>query len=502
MKLTKRILSAVLALSLTAGGSLPAVSAYDISEAVSVSSKTDIAMEAYASEYRKHLVNRETEFSISVSSEFMEDMNNVFKMISLAVKDTPESSAVEGDYLAWVLSYSNFNFKYNSGQYDIITKMDYNTTAEQETELDKKVTEILDKLNVYSASDYEKIKAVHDYVIENVSYHLSNDMIYHTAYGAGINGEAVCQGYSLLMYRLLSELGINVRCVPGDAGGPHMWNMVELYGKYYYIDATFDDGMINKYAYFLKGSQDFDEYDKDGETTHIFNTDGYTSSYYADYTDGDFLARFDISPTAYDPSAPVVTNPAVITAKPVVTTTAVTVVPPVTTTVGVDYVTQLEYDRSPMKVGETREVYVYNHKMEASSGISVSGIPSNVSTELKNSVLYVTAVKAGKVQIYVRDKDCAFGEYVYLTIEDDIFGDMDGDGIITANDASAVLMAYGATATGQYDNLTDGQRISADVNKDGKIDASDASIMLSYYAYTSTTGDEVETFEDWIASLE
>ncbi len=418
MKLTKRILSAFIALTLTAGVSLPAVSAYDISETVSVSEKsTDIDMEAYAAEYRTHLVNRETSFSISVPKEFMQDTDNVFKMISLAVKDTPESSAVEGDYLAWVLSYSNFSFKYSSGQYSLITTMEYHTTAEQEAELDKKVAEILDELNVYSASDYEKIKAVHDYVIGNVDYYLSGDMIYHTAYSAGIDGKAVCQGYSLLMYRLLSELGINVRCIPGTAGGGgHMWNLVELYGKYYYIDATFDDGMIDKYAYFLKGSEDFDSYDKDDDP-HVFETDGYTSSYYADYTDGDFLARFDISPTAFDPSAPVVTAQPVTTVKTTstvpVTTTAVTVVVP-------------EYS----------------------------------------------------------------------------FGDMDGDGMITAKDASYVLMAYGAAATKQDDGLTDGQKVSADVNKDGKIDASDASIMLSYYAYTSTTADVTETFEEWIALQE
>lgn len=416
MKLTKKILSAVLALTLTAGVSLPAVSAYDISGgAVSVSDKNeDIDMEAYAAEYRTHLVNRETEFSIDVPKEFMQDTNNVFKMISLAVKDTPESSAVEGDYLAWVLGAADFSFKYNSGQYSIVTTMEYHTTAEQEAELDKKVAEILAELNVASASDYEKIKAVHDYVIENVEYYLADDMIYYTAYNTGVNGKAVCQGYSLLMYRLLSELGINVRCIPGSAaGGSHMWNMVELYGKYYYIDATFDDGMIDKYAYFLKGAKDFDSYNE-SEEPHIFETEGYTSSYYADYRDGDFLARFDISPTAFDPSVPVVTAPPVTTIK---TTSAV----PVTTTA-------------------------------------------------------VTAV-----------------------VPEYSFGDIDGDGMITAKDASYVLMAYGATATGQEYNLTDGQKKSADVNKDDKIDASDASIMLAYYAYTSTTADVTETFEEWVA---
>lgn len=108
-----------------------------------------------------------------------------------------------------------------------------------------------------------------------------------------------------------------------------MWNLVELYGKYYYIDATFDDGLKNKYAYFLKGSEDFDSYSSKA-LPHVFDTTNFTSSLYADYSDGDFLARFDISPTAFDPSAPVVTSPPVTTVQ---TTSTVPVTTTVTTTV-------------------------------------------------------------------------------------------------------------------------------------------------------------------------
>ncbi len=335
MKITKRILSAFLALSLTAGISFPVANAYDfIPEADIVSEKTASDMDSIAAEIRKHLVSRDTEFEISIPFELLEEVSNIKKMLSLAVKDTPESSPVEGDYLAWTTGKSNFGFSpdMTTGCYITTFNMSYRTTAEQEAELDDKVAEILAELNVGSANDYEKIKAVHDYVISHVTYNLNGSDLKYSAYGAAIEGEAVCQGYSLLMYRLLSELNINVRLIPGTAnGGGHMWNLVELYGKYYYIDATFDDGVNNKYAYFLKGSEDFDSYDSKA-LPHVFDTTNFTSSLYADYSDGDFLARFDISPTAFDPSAPVVTAPPVTTVKTTstvpVTTTVTTIVTP------------------------------------------------------------------------------------------------------------------------------------------------------------------------------
>ena len=219
MKLTKRILSAVLTLSLTAGVSIPAV--YEKSTNISaVAVDSANKMQEVADELRQHLVNRETEFEINIPSELLDDVSNIKNIISLAVKDTPESSAVEGDYLAWILGLSSFEFSYSMDGYVTTSfEMEYCTTAEQEAELTEKVAEILDELDVYSANDYEKIKAVYDYVLNNVTYNLDASDLKYSAYGACINGEAICQGYSLLMYRLLSELGINVRRSEERRGG-------------------------------------------------------------------------------------------------------------------------------------------------------------------------------------------------------------------------------------------------------------------------------------------
>lgn len=66
-----------------------------------------------------------------------------------------------------------------------------------------------------------------------------------------------------------------------------------------------------------------------------------------------------------------------------------------------------------------------------------------------------------------------------------VLGDVNGNGVIDAVDASAVLIYYAETSAGKKGSLTNVQQTAADVNKNKKIDAVDASILLGYYAYTS-----------------
>lgn len=65
------------------------------------------------------------------------------------------------------------------------------------------------------------------------------------------------------------------------------------------------------------------------------------------------------------------------------------------------------------------------------------------------------------------------------------FGDITGDGVIDATDASLILTSYAESSIDEDDGMTDEQRIFADVNKDYYVDATDASAVLTYYARTS-----------------
>lgn len=62
----------------------------------------------------------------------------------------------------------------------------------------------------------------------------------YTAYGALVNGVAVCEGYAKAYKYLLEQVDIHAfLCSSLEIG--HMWNVVEIDGKYYHVDVTWDD---------------------------------------------------------------------------------------------------------------------------------------------------------------------------------------------------------------------------------------------------------------------
>ncbi len=137
-------------------------------------------------------------------------------------------------------------------------------------------------------SDYDTIKNVHDYLIENFEYDNNTDMANHTDIDGFRDGVMVCSGYSLAAYYLLNVVGIKTRVITGYGGGDdtsaenHMWNMVQLEGKWYNMDITWDDGggSSKQYTYFLKSDSDFPMHRRLGiYAAESFNLDIAEDSY-------------------------------------------------------------------------------------------------------------------------------------------------------------------------------------------------------------------------------
>ena len=171
----------------------------------------------------------------------------------------------EGDYLKF--SYLFLNSSVIPSESDGICYLEivysplYFATAEQEAQVGPAVKALLDQLNVYNASDYEKVRAVYDWICMNVRY--DNNFSNYSAYHALISRSSTCQGYATLFYRLMLELGVDCRYFGGDTGNewgqlnPHGWNLVCVDGNYYQVDTTWGAGLINgepDYYYLLKGA--------------------------------------------------------------------------------------------------------------------------------------------------------------------------------------------------------------------------------------------------------
>ena len=118
-----------------------------------------------------------------------------------------------------------------------------------------------------SDTTYDKVKRIHDYIIKNYSY---------STYGYKLNGKTAddtrsvgrmltmkrgcCVGYSKLMKAFCDYYGISCTLVSGT---DHMWNAIQINGKWYALDVTWDDAdgkqknSKEQYQYFLKGEKTF-----------------------------------------------------------------------------------------------------------------------------------------------------------------------------------------------------------------------------------------------------
>lgn len=126
----------------------------------------------------------------------------------------------------------------------IFTKEEY---EERKAELDAVCDEVIESLSDPD-DEWQTELEIHDYIIGNCRYDIAeNDHVYSSAYGALVNGEAACEGYSKAMQLLLDRAGIENYVICGDATnqdgetGPHMWNIVKINGDFYHLDCTWDD---------------------------------------------------------------------------------------------------------------------------------------------------------------------------------------------------------------------------------------------------------------------
>ncbi|MCR5717966.1 MAG: dockerin type I repeat-containing protein [Oscillospiraceae bacterium] len=165
----------------------------------------------------------------------------------------------------------------------------------------------------------------------------------------------------------------------------------------------------------------------------------------------------------------------------------------------------VEYDNSPMKVGETRTIRFYNPMTHSGKGGSVSttGTCLYAEYEKDNDYFTVTATSAGEAKISICAAGCAFFQHITLTVEENTetteyydptghceelpalnqeLGMLDEDDAVNSKDGVLVLRDAAYFGTHGEHNLTEKQLGNADVNKDGKVNAADATCVFIYSA--------------------
>ena len=133
--------------------------------------------------------------------------------------------------------------------------------------IEEKYNQIIDGAR-QEATDFKKIKYVHNKLIEISKYQepLENStQELQTIISIFDTGYSVCAGYTNGFKFIMDNLDIKSMSMQSvgneDKKRNHIWNMVNLYGKWYNLDVTWDSQKTENeeisYDYFLKDNDEF-----------------------------------------------------------------------------------------------------------------------------------------------------------------------------------------------------------------------------------------------------
>ena len=197
--------------------------------------------------YIYYVINTGEKKANGTCSEEYIDCLNDFKEIS----NNTELLSNLNNYVHPYNSFKYIVFKSNSyGEF--IIEIEHTYTDEMINEINLEVDNFIRNNISSNLTTTEKIRKVHDYVINNTDYDETASDSSKSAYGVFKNKKAVCSGYADAISIFLNTLGIKNYRVSNDV---HIWNLILVNGKWVHLDATWDDPISNQnitsYDYFL-----------------------------------------------------------------------------------------------------------------------------------------------------------------------------------------------------------------------------------------------------------
>lgn len=197
----------------------------------------------------------------SLEEIIVEGLRAVKKTISIPYGMLPYTTQDEiGDiYFAIVRAHPEFFYVGNGagfstlGGYVVSFSPQYDEALSQSSVIsafNDRVNKILAETIESGMSQVEMALSLHDYLVLHCAYDWSVDnnqgepsYNVYTAYGALMEGNAVCQGYAMAYNLLLNMVGIKTDYVTSviPDQGRHGWSLVEIGETWYHVDVTWDD---------------------------------------------------------------------------------------------------------------------------------------------------------------------------------------------------------------------------------------------------------------------
>lgn len=179
-------------------------------------------------------------------------------------------------------SFTSIETTYDdSGEINVKLKKLY---SEDQINIINNVVDKIIKENIRDdMSDEQKVRVIHDYIINHTEYDKvrndTGDSKYqsNTAYGTLIENQAICSGYADAMELFLNKFNIKNYKI---ASKSHVWNAVYINNKWLHLDLTWDDpvsdrGPILDHKYFLITNSELESIDDDTIDSHIFDKKVY-----------------------------------------------------------------------------------------------------------------------------------------------------------------------------------------------------------------------------------
>lgn len=170
------------------------------------------------------------------------DYDKCYEDMEAISKDTNLLSILN-NYVHPYNSFDSIIFNFDQNVIEIEIKHTY--SKEEINKLNKIVDNIIEKNIKNNMTIKEKIKTIHDYIINKTEYdNLKTENIKdttyksNTAYGVLVEGYGICSGYSDAMKLFLDKLNIVNYKISNDQ---HIWNLVALDGEWLHLDLTWDD---------------------------------------------------------------------------------------------------------------------------------------------------------------------------------------------------------------------------------------------------------------------
>ena len=205
--------------------------------------KTDYAYSTLTDDYVKKLYNQ---ISDNIDSEYEPSFYAEGNLSEYQITQAVEAYKNDHPEVFWLKSYYEYeNFDYETGIW-----LTYTMSGDKLVTAKKKFNTAVDTISqsVPYGTECEREEYIHNYIINNCDYDeeaAENDDVQdneNDAYGALVDGKAVCEGYSKAFQILCNKADIDCIQLMGIVDSDnHVWNCVKIGGDWYQIDVTWDD---------------------------------------------------------------------------------------------------------------------------------------------------------------------------------------------------------------------------------------------------------------------